>query len=77
MQIIIGNYISLLICRLHLTRTNWSKSTYKCPGDLKYPNEAAETLMLAGIYLFKVNNGNTREVCKICSKLTIKTPKRR
>ena len=25
-----------------------------------------------GIYLFKVNNGNTRTVCKICSKLTIK-----
>ena len=30
----------------------------------------------AGIYLFKVNNGNTREMCKICLKLTIKTPKR-
>ena len=29
------------------------------------------------IYLFKVNNENTRAVCKICSKLTIKTPERR
>ena len=28
----------------------------------------------AGIYFFKVNNGNTRTMCKICSKLTIKTP---
>ena len=31
----------------------------------------------AGIYLLKVNNGNTRTRCKICSKLTIKTPERR
>ena len=30
-----------------------------------------------GIYLFKVNNGNTRVICEICPKLTIKTPKRR
>ena len=28
-------------------------------------------------YMFKVNNRNTRIRCKICSKLTIKTPKRR
>ena len=28
----------------------------------------------AGNYLFKVNNGNTRLMCEICSKLTIKTP---
>ena len=27
----------------------------------------------AVIYLFKVNNGNTRTVCEICSKLTVKT----
>ena len=26
------------------------------------------------LYLFKVNNGNTRTVCEICSKITIKTP---
>ena len=31
----------------------------------------------AGINLFKVNNRNTRARCQICSKLTIKTPKRR
>ena len=28
-------------------------------------------------YLFKVNNGNTRTMCEIYSKLTKKTPKRR
>ena len=31
----------------------------------------------AGNYMFKVNNRNTRTRCEICSKLTIKTPKRR
>ena len=30
-----------------------------------------------GIYLFKVNNRNTRTKCEIYSKLTIKTPERR
>ena len=30
-----------------------------------------------GIYLLKVNNRNTRTRSEICSKLTIKTPKRR
>ena len=30
-----------------------------------------------GIYLFKVNNRNTRTRCQICSKLTIKTPEQR
>ena len=29
------------------------------------------------IYLFKVNNKNTRTRCEICSKLTMKTPERR
>ena len=28
------------------------------------------------IYLLKVNNRNSRRSCKICSKLTMKTPKR-
>ena len=31
----------------------------------------------AGIYLFKVNNINTRARYEICLKLTIKTPERR
>ena len=31
----------------------------------------------ANIYLFEVNNRNTRKRCGICSKLTIKTPERR
>ena len=31
----------------------------------------------AGIYLLKVNNRITRTSCKMCSKVTIKTPERR
>ena len=31
----------------------------------------------ANIYLFKLNNRNTRKKCKICSKLIIKTPQGR
>ena len=31
----------------------------------------------AGIYFFKVDNGNTRTMCEIRSKLTIKTSERR
>ena len=31
----------------------------------------------ADIYLLKVSNRNTRTICKICSKLAIKTPERR
>ena len=34
-------------------------------------------LFPANIYLFKVNNRNTRKTCEIYSKLTIKTSKRR
>ena len=37
-----------------------------------------ETILFpVGIYLFKVNNKNTRKWCEICPKLTIKTPERR
>ena len=33
----------------------------------------SETLLFpVGIYLFKVNNRNTRKQCKVCSKLTKK-----
>ena len=31
----------------------------------------------ANVYLFKVNNRNTRKRCEVRSKLTIKTPERR
>ena len=31
----------------------------------------------AGIYLLKINNGNSRTRCEICSEFTIKTPEQR
>ena len=33
--------------------------------------------LTANFYLFKVNNGNTRKKCEICSLLTLKTTERR
>ena len=36
-----------------------------------------KTYIPANIYLFKVNNRNTRRRCEICSKLSIRTPGRR
>ena len=34
----------------------------------------SESIATADIYLFKVNNWNTKTVCEICSKLAIKKP---
>ena len=39
-----------------------SAKTRKCP---------------VGIYLFNVNNENTKTMCEICSKLAVKAPERR
>ena len=36
--------------------------------------EATSIDVPAGIYFFKVSNRNTRPMCEVCSKLTIKTP---
>ena len=36
-----------------------------------------DRLIPSDIYLFKVNNGKTRAMCEICSKLKTKTPERR
>ena len=35
------------------------------------------SIIPANIYLFKVNNRNTRRRCEVCPKLTIKTPEER
>ena len=41
-----------------------------------YSESAIRHQNLSGIYLFKVNNENTRKMCGICLKLTIKIPER-
>ena len=52
---------------------------HRAPYPLKIENKSEIRVLSishfpAGIYLPKVNNGNTRTMCKICSKLTIKLP---
>ena len=42
----------------------------------KYTLRYSSNILPASNYMFKVNNRNTRATCKICSKLTIKTPER-
>ena len=44
---------------------------------IDYSTTSDSTATPAGIYLFKVNDRNTRGWCEICSKLTIKAPERR
>ena len=46
------------------------KNCYRCLNLVNIFTVSSST----GIYLFKVNNGNTKTMCEICSKLTIKTP---
>ena len=43
----------------------------------KAPYEEFFSPYPTNIYLPKANNRNTRNICEICSKLTIKTPERR
>ena len=46
-------------------------------GMVLTTHKITHMLYPANIYLFKVNNRNTRKRCEICSKLTIKTPEKR
>ena len=46
-------------------------------SDLFYLLAQSTITSLAGIYMFKVNDKNSRTRCEICSELTIKTPERR
>ena len=59
------NYFALVLNRV-TTRVRKSKT-----------NTFDESINPAGIFLLKVNDRNTRIRCEICSKLTIKTLKRR
>ena len=51
-----------------VTWRQWIVSEWSVSLEKDYP---------VGIYIFKVNNRNTRTRCRICSKLTIKAPERR
>ena len=49
------------------------------PFHVTGPHNFSSVPFLADIYLFQVNNGNTRAMHEIllCSKFTIKTPEQR
>ena len=50
----------------------WIYNVFFCPKNLKlYIAVTFLGISLAGNYMFKVNNRNTRTRCEICSKLTI------
>ena len=42
-------------------------------GSFDLPSGAVKTSNLANIYLFIVNNENSRKRCKVCLKLPMKT----
>ena len=74
------NLISLSFVPKIITLKSWDWELWVIVNYLneQLPNlsQHSETNALAGIYLFKGNNGNTRTICEIYSKLTIKTPER-
>ena len=43
---------------------------------LQYRTITVSSYYPGSTYLFKVNNRNTKKICKICSKFAIKTPER-
>ena len=45
--------------------------------DKEFRHERVKRYFPVNIYLFKVNNRNTRKRCEICSKCTMSTPERR
>ena len=51
-----------------------SKDTSGMKWVKKYQSKKWLYKLPANIYLYKVNNRNTRKRCEICSKLTIETP---
>ena len=57
---------------------NCSQTVTSSSGDLcRLDTNSVVWFYPSIIYMFKVNNGNTRTMCEICSKLTIKTTERR
>ena len=63
---------------LHMSRSfYWGSFWFQNVSlNICAPGRGFIRAIAASIYLWKVNNRNTRERRKICSKLTIKTPER-
>ena len=61
--------------RILQRRPNWILKTSEITFiERHFTSSCRRLYILAGIYLLKVNNRNTRTTCEICSKLAIKTP---
>ena len=57
---------------VNLWRKKTDSSLFEEGRAKKEINAVRSKGFLANIYLFKVNNRNTRKMCETCSKLTIK-----
>ena len=55
---------------VNTTKPFHTANQFSCFHNLMY-------ISPAGVYLFEFSYGNARTMCKICSRLTIKTPERR
>ena len=75
------NLVPKIILELiHVRLLEWDssqKAGFRKVNLFQKPNLYSPISAPADIYLFKLNNGNTRTKYKICLKLTIKTPERR
>ena len=72
--------LGFLIIMRKYVKTDLKKLRVRIAKLLQLPNldiNRKYLIFYAGIYMFQVSNGNTRTVCKICTKLTIKTLERR
>ena len=76
---IFSNYLtSVFVIIIFSTHVSFHSSGFRTQQQsTKNSRMKGEHCVSANIYLFKVSNRNTREKCEICSKLTIKSPKRR
>ena len=45
-------------------------------GNMRFVQKGTFEPFQANIYLLKIISGNTKNLCEICSKVTIKTPER-
>ena len=81
MYLIFSKKLNLNRQSLHSSSHMPDVSKQKKNSTLKYIKQYIKLNKVNDIsrqnYLFKANNGNTRTMCEMCSKLTIKTPEKR
>ena len=68
-------YCSRVFIDFEQLNVGWIEHTISL--GMPYSGKSIYNSVPAGIYMFKVNNRNTRTRCELCSKLTITIPERR